>query len=195
MVSSHQPGLKNPLPATFLHSSGIYLPSTPALQSHDPTLNLVITWNNSTISKHEPTCNVGDLGSIPGLGRSPGEGHGNPLQYSCLENPHGQRSLVGYSPWGRKESDMTWVTKHTHCTPLLQNTYLFSPLRLHWSNVSENGRVRTSKNSFLHKNKEETGKKLSESAFSKLWKLIKDYRNSRSFYSRKTVESYKEEWV
>ena len=33
--------------------------------------------------------------------------NGNPLQYSCLENPHGQRSLVGYSPWGRKESDMT----------------------------------------------------------------------------------------
>ena len=39
--------------------------------------------------------NTGDLGSIPGLGRSPGRGHGNPLQYSCLENPQGQRSLVG----------------------------------------------------------------------------------------------------
>ena len=36
-----------------------------------------------------------------------GGGHGNPLQYSCLENPYGQRSLVGYSPWGCKESDMT----------------------------------------------------------------------------------------
>ena len=35
----------------------------------------------------EPTCNVGDLGLIPGLGRSPGGGHGNTLQYSCLENP------------------------------------------------------------------------------------------------------------
>ena len=34
-------------------------------------------------------------------------GHGNPLQYSCLENPHGQRSLAGYSSWGCKESDMT----------------------------------------------------------------------------------------
>ena len=43
----------------------------------------------------EFTCNVGDLGSILGLGRSPGWGHGNPLQYSCLENPHGQRSLMG----------------------------------------------------------------------------------------------------
>ena len=47
-------------------------------------------------------CNVEDLGSIPGLGGSLGGGHGKPIQYSCLENPHGQRSLVGYSPWGRK---------------------------------------------------------------------------------------------
>ena len=46
----------------------------------------------------ESACSAGDLGSIPGLGRSPGGGHGNPLQYSCLENPHGQRSLTGYSP-------------------------------------------------------------------------------------------------
>ena len=55
----------------------------------------------------ESACNVRDLGSIPGLERSPGEGNGNPLQYSCRENPHGQRSLMGYSPWGQKESDMT----------------------------------------------------------------------------------------
>ena len=55
----------------------------------------------------EFTCNVGDVASIPGLGRSPGGGYGNPLQYSCLENPHGQRSLVGYSPRGRKELDRT----------------------------------------------------------------------------------------
>ena len=55
----------------------------------------------------EFSCNVGDLGLIPELVRSPGGGHGNPLQYSCLENPHGQRSLEGYSPWGYKESDMT----------------------------------------------------------------------------------------
>ena len=53
----------------------------------------------------EFTCNVGDLGSIPGLERLPGGGHGNPLQYCCLENPHGQRSLAGYSLWGCKELD------------------------------------------------------------------------------------------
>ena len=55
----------------------------------------------------ESTCNVGDLGSIPELGTSPGGGHGNPLQYSCLEKPQGQRSLAGCSPWVLKESDMT----------------------------------------------------------------------------------------
>ena len=44
----------------------------------------------------ESACNAGDLGSIPGLGRSPGGGHGNPLQYFCLENPHGQRSLAAW---------------------------------------------------------------------------------------------------
>ena len=52
-------------------------------------------------------CNIGDLGSIPGSGRSPGEGNGNPLQYSCLENPMDKRNLVDYSPWDRKESDTT----------------------------------------------------------------------------------------
>ena len=46
----------------------------------------------------ESTCNAGDLGSVAGSGRSPGEGNGNPLQYPCLEN-HAQRSLAGYSPW------------------------------------------------------------------------------------------------
>ena len=51
-----------------------------------------------------------NAGSIPELGRSPGEGNGNPPQYSCLEKPHGQRSLVGYRLQGRKESDMTEVT-------------------------------------------------------------------------------------
>ena len=46
---------------------------------------------------------AGDMDSIPGLGRSSGAGHGNPLQYSCLENPHGQRILEGYRPKGHTE--------------------------------------------------------------------------------------------
>ena len=56
----------------------------------------------------ESACNAVDLGSIPGSGRSPEERNGNPLQYSCLENPmDGILSLAGYIPWGHKESDMT----------------------------------------------------------------------------------------
>ena len=47
----------------------------------------------------ESACNAGDPTSIPGLGRSPGEANGNPLQYG---EAHGQRSLVGYSPWGHE---------------------------------------------------------------------------------------------
>ena len=65
---------------------------------------------HGSVSK-ESACNVGDLGSIPWLGRSPGGGRGNPLQYSCLENPRGQRSLAGCSPWSHKESDTTeWLS-------------------------------------------------------------------------------------
>ena len=57
------------------------------------------------------TGDTGDMGSIPGLGRSAGEGNGNPLQYSCLGKSYGERSLVGYSPWGLKELDMTEHTR------------------------------------------------------------------------------------
>ena len=54
----------------------------------------------------DSACNVGELGLIPGLGRSPVEGNGNPLQYSCLENPMDRGAWQAtYSPWGRKESD------------------------------------------------------------------------------------------
>ena len=64
----------------------------------------------------EFACNAGDGSLIPGSGRSPGEGNGNPLQYSWLENPM-DRGLRGYSPWGDKESDTTkWLT-HTHTHP------------------------------------------------------------------------------
>ena len=55
----------------------------------------------------ESTCNVGDLGSIPGLGRSPGEGNGNPLQYSCLENPMNRGAWRATVHGVAKESDMT----------------------------------------------------------------------------------------
>ena len=54
-----------------------------------------------------PLANAGDVGSVSGSGRSIGEGNGNPLKYSCLGNSMDRKSLVGYSPWGCKESDMT----------------------------------------------------------------------------------------
>ena len=60
----------------------------------------------------ESACNVGGPGLIPGCGRSPGEGNGHSLQYSCLDRGHG-KSLVGYSPWGCKELDTTEQLTHT----------------------------------------------------------------------------------
>ena len=61
----------------------------------------LLNWLPWWLRGKESTCNagdIGDLGWIPGCGRSPGEGHDNPLRYSCLENPHGQRRLAGYHP-------------------------------------------------------------------------------------------------
>ena len=55
----------------------------------------------------ESACNAGDLGLTPGSGRSPGKGNCNALHCSCLENPHGQSSLAGLSPWGHIELNMT----------------------------------------------------------------------------------------
>ena len=55
----------------------------------------------------ESAFDAGNTGSIPGSGRPPREGNGYPLQYSCLESPHGQRSLAAYSLWGHKELGMT----------------------------------------------------------------------------------------
>ena len=52
---------------------------------------------------------IRDVGLIPGSGRSPGGGHGDPLQYSCLENPTKEEPGGLHSPWGRKDSDMTKV--------------------------------------------------------------------------------------
>ena len=65
----------------------------------------IITYTDGSNGK-ESACNAGDLGSIPGLGRAPGEGNGYPLQYSYLENPM-DRGAWWATVWGRKESDMT----------------------------------------------------------------------------------------
>ena len=98
------------------------LPWVPFSTGLSPLRNSTRVWKSSSPQRHrldwctgfpggsagqESTCNTGDPSSIPGLGRSLGGGHGNTLQYSCLENPHGQRSLAGYNPWDCKESDTT----------------------------------------------------------------------------------------
>ena len=64
---------------------------------------------------------TGDVGSIAGLGRSPGGGNGSPLQHSCLKKSHGERSLVGYSPWGHKELDMAEQLNimHIYCCGII----------------------------------------------------------------------------
>ena len=68
----------------------------------------------------ESARNAGDLGLIPGFGRSLEEGNGYPLQYSALENPHGQWNLAGYSPWGCKESDMIEQISYLSTHPALK---------------------------------------------------------------------------
>ena len=85
----------------------------------------------ATLMAKNPPAKAGDTGSIPGLGRSPGEGNSNPLQCSCLEKSHGQRSLGGYGPWGCRESDMTG--------PLNNMCKWLRPLTLFilWARVSE----------------------------------------------------------
>ena len=69
-------------------------------------LELIQGFPGSSADK-ESACNVGDVSSIPGLGISPGGGCGNPIQYSCLQNSHKQRSLADYNPWDHKELDKT----------------------------------------------------------------------------------------
>ena len=97
-----------PLDKRLLHKS-LKISSSPLLASANVSEGFL-----DGLDGKESACNVGDLGSIPGLGRSPGGGHGNSLQYSCLEKPQGQRSLVGYNPWGRKELDMTEQLSTAH---------------------------------------------------------------------------------
>ena len=91
--------------------------SASCLSGHLHTLVVDSTANDligGSVGK-ESACDVGELGLIPGLGRSPGGGHGNPRQCPCLENPHGQRSLAGYSPWGHKSRTRLSDSAHIHC--------------------------------------------------------------------------------
>ena len=66
---------------------------------------------SQVLSGKESTCQTGDAGSIPGSGRSPGEGNGHLLQYSCREKPQEPRRLAGCSPWGCKELHTSELTQ------------------------------------------------------------------------------------
>ena len=106
----------------------------------------VLTWGFLGGSdSEESACNVGDLGLTLGSGRAPGGGHGNPLQYSCLEHPHGQRSLEDYSSWGCKNTHIvctrplglsspkeTLLIEHLSVSPSLQplEAIILPPLSL-----------------------------------------------------------------
>ena len=72
----------------------------------------------------EFACNAGDLGSIPGLGRSPGEGNGNPLQDSCREDMVDRGAWLGYNPLDHKESD---TAEHTYIGILPSRAYKGTP--------------------------------------------------------------------
>ena len=69
-------------------------------------LSQTIAFPGGSVVKN-PSTKAGDVGSVSGSGRSPGVGNGSPRQYSCLGEFYGQRSLEAYSPWGRRELDMT----------------------------------------------------------------------------------------
>ena len=116
--------------------------NSPIFYSETPGLSLELSWLQVGIMRSylksgvshlalvvkNPPADAGDIRDqylIPGPGRSPGRGHGNPLQYSLPEESHGQRRLAGYSPRGRKKSDTTEATKHA-CTWCQQQDHVIS---------------------------------------------------------------------
>ena len=78
----------------------------------------------------------GDASLIPGLGRSPGEGNGNPLQCSCLGNSHGQRSLAGYRSWGHKRVGHDLAIKQQQFYYITHSLYFDLPYCLILSSVA-----------------------------------------------------------
>ena len=70
----------------------------------------------------ESACSAGDPGSIPGLGKCPGGGHGNPLQYCCLENPMIRGAWQAIVHWGHKRIRHNWVRTHTHTHTAWENS-------------------------------------------------------------------------
>ena len=135
------PGKWYPLPN---HSpTAGFLPPIPSSQSdllkHTNLLLIFLYCFPASSGGKEAACHAGDPGSIPGLGRSPGEGNGNPLQYSCLENPM-DRGAWQATVHGSQELDKTEQLNHhhhslfggTHCSslPILSFTQKQCPAQL-----------------------------------------------------------------
>ena len=112
--TSHSPPSSAPLSEPVVTSGSVSFQKSPYVCAscvRHRHVEVVSSWDDEGFpggsDGKESACSAEDLDLIPGLGRSPGEGNDNSLQYSCLENPRGQRSLASYSPRGCKESDMT----------------------------------------------------------------------------------------
>ena len=82
-----------------------------------------------------PPAKAGDVSLIPGSGRYPEEGNGNPLPYSCLGN-HGQRSLVGYNPWGHKRVRPDLATEHAHTPRPVHQQFIHSLIYRKWTSMA-----------------------------------------------------------
>ena len=105
----------------FFHLNPLFSPELPVTLITKPELGcctyfncpvaIFLTGASLMAQMEESACDAGDVGPIPGLGRPPGEGNGNPLLPGEF---HVQRNLVGHSPWGCKELDTTKRLTHTH---------------------------------------------------------------------------------
>ena len=133
---SPEEGNRYPLQYSGLEKSRI-AKSWTQLSDFHYILNTKMFEASQWLSGKESACNARDGDSIPGSGRTPGGGNGNPFQYSSLENSHGQRSLRGNCPWGHKESDMTEVTRWSRVATWLCITSLCDLARTHAKNISK----------------------------------------------------------
>ena len=85
----------------------------------------MVVWASQVKNLPASAGDTGYMSLIPALARSPGEGNGNPLQHSCLENSHGQMYMEAYSPWGGKELDVTeqLITAQHTCVYFMHLNY------------------------------------------------------------------------
>ena len=90
--------------------------------------------NPRWLSGKESACQVENMGSVPGLRRSPGEENGNPIQYSCLGNPMDRGPWWGYSPWCCKKR-WTWLSMYAHTSSVIAYFYVYLIINLYLSNL------------------------------------------------------------